>query len=312
MEPAPYFADVAGGAAPERVIWRKAEDGTRLRLAVWTAGPRGVVAVFPGRTEVIEKYAPVVTALGARGYGAVVIDWRGQGLSDRLPGKPLLGDVPDFAHFQRDVAVYHALMDEVAPEGVPRFMLAHSMGGCIALRALMNGFPARAAGFSAPMWGLRLRKATRHAVVATTRVLGLARMDLREVPGAGIEFRLWENPFDNNELTTDPEIYAWMQAQVQTHPELRLGAPSLRWLVAALAETTELAQLPSPDLPAFCGLGTREMIVSSEAIEARMADWPRGELVIYDGALHELLMEKQGARVPFLTSVCDLFDAHHP
>lgn len=309
MEPAPYFSDVAGGLAPERVVWREAEDGTRLRLAIWPVGPKGMVALFPGRTEVVEKYARVAEDLAARGYGAVAIDWRGQGLSDRLKGKPLLGDIPDYAHFQRDVAVLRSVLDELAPPGMPRFVLAHSMGGCIALRALMDGFPARAVGFSAPMWGLRLSKNTRRAVVAMTTVLGLARMDLREIPGAGIEFRLWENPFDNNELTTDPEAYAWMQEQVRMHPELRLGAPSLRWLVAALAETTVLAQLPAPEIPCFCGLGTREMIVSSEAIEARMADWPRGELEHYDGALHELLMEAERFRAPFLNSVCDLFDA---
>ena len=312
MEPAPYFSDVANGAAPERVFWRKATDGTRLRLALWPAGPRGVVALFPGRTEIIEKYAHVAADLAERGYGAVAIDWRGQGLSDRLKDKPLLGDIADFAHFHRDVAVMRDVLDEMAPADASRFVLAHSMGGCIALRALMEGFPARAVGFSAPMWGLRLSKTMRHAVVAATAVLGLARMDLREIPGAGIEFRLWENPFDNNELTTDPEVYAWMQAQVRTHPELRLGAPSLRWLVAALAETRLLEQRPAPDLPAFCGLGTREMIVSSEAIEARMTNWPRGDLAHYNGALHELLMEAERIRTPFLESVCALFDAHQP
>lgn len=312
MQAAPFHADVADAPPPERVIWRETEDGKRLRLALWPMGPKGVVALFPGRTEMIEKYAPVAAEMVAQGYGVVVIDWRGQGLSVRLEGKPLLGDVPDFAHFQRDVAVLQSVLDEVVPPPAPRFVLAHSMGGCIALRALMNGFPARAAAFSAPMWGLRLSTTTRRAVVAMTTVLGLARMDLREVPGAGVEFRLWENPFDSNELTTDPARYAWMQRQVQEHPDLRLGAPSLRWLVAALAETTVLAQLPAPDLPAYCGLGTRELLVSSEAIEARMADWPGGELQIFDGALHELLMEADRFRTPFLERTMALFDAHQP
>ena len=308
---APYFTQVAGGLPPADMIWRDASDGTRLRLAIWPAGPKGMVAVFPGRTEVIEKYAPVVADLAARGYGAVVIDWRGQGLSDRLAGKPLLGDVPDFAHYQRDVAVLRDVLNQVAPDA-PRFALAHSMGGCIALRALTDGFAPRAVAFSAPMWGLRLSTATRRAVVAMTRVLGLARMDLREVPGAGVEFRLWDNAFDDNELTTDPDRYAWMQAQVAAHPELRLGAPSLRWLVAALAETAVLAQLPAPEIPAYCGLGTRERIVASEAIEARMAAWPGGTLDIFDGGLHELLFERDPIRAPFLDRIAALFDAHAP
>ena len=311
MKPAPFFADVADAPAPAEVTWAHAQDGTRLRIALWPAGPKGMVAIFPGRTEVIEKYGRVVSDLARAGYGAGVIDWRGQGLSDRLEGQPLLGDVADFALFQQDVAAFDTKLQAFAP-AAPRFVLAHSMGGCIALRALTKGFPARAASFSAPMWGLRLGLKMRRAVKVMTSALRLAGWDLREIPGAGIEFRLWENPFDENELSGDAETYAWMQHQVLTHPALRLGAPSLRWLVAAIAETTALALQPAPDLPAVCGLGTREMLVSSEAIRARMADWPGGQLRMQDGALHELLMERPPIRDQFLRDTLSLFDANQP
>lgn len=311
MSQPPFFADVADAPAPARVDWASADDGIRLRVALWGPGPKGMVAIFPGRTEVIEKYGRVVGDLARAGYGAALIDWRGQGLSDRLKDQPLLGDVTDFALFQQDVAVFDAAIQGFAPDA-PRFVLAHSMGGCIALRALMGGFSARAVAFSAPMWGLRLTGAARRAVVAATAVLRLAGADLREVPGAGIEFRLWENPFDHNELSGDAATYLWMQHQVQTHPELRLGAPSLRWLVAALRETAELAWQAAPDLPAYCGLGTRELIVSPQAIRARMADWPGGELQVFEGALHEFLMERPAIRAPFLRRSLALFDAHHP
>jgi len=308
---ASFFAEIADAPPPRSVIWTEAEDGTRLRIALWPAGPKGMVAIFPGRTEVIEKYGRVVTDLVAGGYGAAAIDWRGQGLSDRLTNRPLLGDVQDFAHYQQDVAAYRTALDSFAPDA-PRFVLAHSMGGCIALRALMGGFPARAASFSAPMWGLPLNITTSRAIAVMRSALRMSRLDQREVPSAGIEFRLWENAFDNNELTQDAETYAWMQAQVQTHPELRLGAPSLRWLAAALAETAALQLLPAPDIPAFCGLGTREKLVSASIIEARMAAWPNGKLEIYQGALHELLMERPATRDAFLQATCTLFDANQP
>lgn len=307
----PFFADVADAPPPDRIIWQKAEDGTRLRIAFWPTGPKGIVAIFPGRTEVIEKYGRVVRDLADSGYGAAVIDWRGQGLSDRLKDKPLLGDVPDFAHYQRDVAMFRATLDDHT-EGTPRFVLAHSMGGCIALRALMDGFPAQAASFSAPMWGLPLNSTTSRAIAVMRTALRMSRLDQREVPGAGIEFRLWENPFDNNELTQDAETYAWMQSQVHAHAELRLGAPSLRWLAAALAETAALQRLPAPDLAAFCGLGTREKLVSAPAIEGRMAGWRNGRLEIYQGALHELLMERPATRNAFLCETLALFDANQP
>ncbi|MCC5955393.1 MAG: alpha/beta hydrolase [Natronohydrobacter sp.] len=308
--PAPFFADIADAPPPAGVFWVHAADGARLRVAHWPVGARGLVAIFPGRTEVIEKYGRVIRELAQAGYGAAVIDWRGQGLSDRPSGLPLRGHVGDFAEYQQDVAAYRAVLDQVEGDATPRYVLAHSMGGCIALRALISGFPARACAFSAPMWGLPVGKALAQAVRLATSTLGLAGGDLREIPGAGIKFRLWENPFDDNELTRDLETYSWMQQQVQTHAALRLGAPSLRWLTAALAETRALAGLPAPDLPAFCGLGTRELLVSPEAIETRMAAWPEGTLAIYDGALHELLMETPATRTDFLRQTLALFKAN--
>ncbi len=308
---APFFADIAQAPAPAQVVWVLTEDGTRVRIGLWPAGPKGMVAIFPGRTEMIEKYGRVIGDLAQAGYGAAVIDWRGQGLSQRLPDQPLLGDVADFALYQQDVAAYCAALDAFAPHA-PRFVLAHSMGGCIALRALIDGFPAGAVSFSAPMWGLPLAPKMRRAVHAMTAALRLVKMDLREVPGAGIEFRLWDNPFDDNELSGDLETYSWMQSQVQAHPELRLGAPSLRWLVAASLETTALQSLPAPNLPACCGLGTREMLVSPDAISARMGQWPEGKLRIFEGALHELLMERAAIRTAFLQDTLALFEANHP
>jgi lysophospholipase len=283
----------------------RATDGVRLRLAIW-AGARGIVALFPGRTEMIEKYGRVICDLQGAGYGVAVMDWRGQGLSDRLTRYPLLGDVPDFAHFQRDVAVLDAEIRAFAL-GAPRYVLAHSMGGCIALRALLAGFQARAAIFSAPMWGLPLGTLLGGAVGVASRALGVRDWNLREVPGAGIEFRLWENPFDNNDLTTDRETYDWIQAQVNAVPELRLGAPSIRWLAAALAECSALDRLPAPALPAYCGLGTRERIVSAAAIRERMARWPGGRLEMFEGALHEILLEAPATRDRFMAQTLALF-----
>ena len=129
-------------------------DGTRRRApACGILGRRGaqpLVAIFPGRTEMVEKYGPTVTDLTARGFDVAVIDWRGQGLSDRLCDPPLRGDVPDFADYQKDLRAYWAWLDGVSTGA--RHILAHSMGGCIALRALVDGLP-RAAWRSAHRCG---------------------------------------------------------------------------------------------------------------------------------------------------------------
>ncbi|WP_296640044.1 alpha/beta hydrolase [Roseinatronobacter sp.] len=302
---APFHADVADAPAPARVDWLTASDGVRLRAAFWGSGALPLVGIFPGRTEMVEKYGPTVANLIEHGFDVAVIDWRGQGLSDRLYDTPLRGDVPDFADYQKDVQTFWAWLGSLTAQ--PRHILAHSMGGCIALRALANGLPAQSVAFSAPMWGLALPAATMASVAPLNAVLRLTGQDTREVPGAGEEFELWNFAFERNELTRDPERYAWAQAQVRARPELRLGAPSMRWLAAALREMAALDALPSPALPAICGFGTGDKIISPKAIRSRMARWRNANLTEYDGALHELLLERPEVRDDFLTRCHVLF-----
>ena len=137
MTPAPFHAEVADAPEGARAFWLTASDGVRLRGVVWAGGRRGTAVLFPGRTEFAEKYGRVARALVARGFAVAVIDWRGQGLSDRPPLNPMLGHVEDFRDYQRDVA---ALLDLVAGLALPgpALLFAHSMGGCIGLRTLLE------------------------------------------------------------------------------------------------------------------------------------------------------------------------------
>ena len=58
-----------------------------------------------------------------------------------------------------DAAFRAALEGLGAPK--PWFLIGHSMGGAIGLRALHDGLPVQAAAFSAPMWGIAMHPALR-------------------------------------------------------------------------------------------------------------------------------------------------------
>ena len=317
MEPAPLFAEGAGGPDGGRAVWLRASDGVRLRAGLWSEGARGTVLLFPGRTEVVEKYGTVAAYLAAAGWGVLTLDWRGQGLSDRPGPDPSLGHVRSFAEYQADVAALVAAAEELALAR-PWGLLAHSMGGCIGLRALIGTrrggarLPVAAAAFSAPMWGLPLGRGVRLALRASGVALRLGRRDGRAVPGERGDFALATASFDENFLTTDRAEFDRMQGQVRRHPELALGAPTLGWLAAALDEMAALARLPSPGLPAYAGVGGREKIVDPDAIAARMARWPAGRHEVYPGAEHELMMEAPARRRRFLQAACALFEAAAP
>lgn len=312
-ESAPLYNDLALGPVGGRAFWLRASDGVRLRAVHWPAplagSQRATVLIFPGRTEYAEKYGPAAAELAAKGYDSLVIDWRGQGLSDRLHPDRMLGHVAAFGDYQLDVQAMLAMVQVLGlPD--PAYLLSHSMGGAIALRALINGLPIRATVFSAPMWGIAMLPGLRpiaNTLAAMSRYTGQA---FRYVPSTNPLGYVGTTPFRGNLLTKDAAMYAWMQSHLRSHPELGLGGPSMGWLHEGLTECSALAALPSPDIPARCALGTHERIVDVPPIHARMEAWPRGVLELYPQAEHEVLMETEPHRRRFYDSTCAHFAAH--
>jgi len=156
LAPAPLYTDIDPGPSTGSALWAHAADGQRIRLGVWPkSGAKGTVLLFPGRTEYIEKYGPAAQDLAQRGLATIAIDWRGQGLADRMLDDARSGHVEAFEDYQKDVNAMLAAAETLnLPK--PYFLLAHSMGGAIGLRALHQGLPVQAACFTAPMWGIGL------------------------------------------------------------------------------------------------------------------------------------------------------------
>ncbi|MBE9638432.1 alpha/beta fold hydrolase [Salipiger mangrovisoli] len=292
LDAAPFHAELADGPEGACAYWLRAEDGLRLRLAHFP-GPdaaEGTVLLFPGRTEYVEKYGHVARDFAARGFHVLTIDWRGQGLADRLLEDVQTGHVHLFADYQKDVA---AMLGAVDALGLPRplHLLAHSMGGAIGLRALTRGLPVAAAGFTAPMWGIRMAGPMRPAAWALSWSGARMGMGHFYAPSTGPGSYLSRTAFEGNVLTTDRASWDYMLRQVTEAPELQLGGPSLRWLHEALAECLSLSRQPSPEVPCLTYLGSNERVVDAARIRARMGRWPGARLEIIQAGEHEVLME---------------------
>jgi len=308
MPAAPFFADLADGPDGGHALWLTAGDGVRLRVAVWPQGSKGTVLILTGRTESVEKYGRTAAELARRGYASLAIDWRGQGLSDRLTAMPMAGHVARFSDYQRDLGAVRVALDTLhLPQ--PLFLLAHSMGGTIALRALIDGFPVQAAAFTGPMWGIHIAPTLRPLAWAIATGARAAGRGLSLVPGTGPDCHLVVTPFDGNLLTTDAEMYGWMKSHVLRHPELGLGGPTLHWLHEALLECRRLRAAPSPAVPAVVFLGSDERIVTVKEICRRMGRWPGGTLELVPKAAHEVLMETPAIRARAFDRIAALFDA---
>lgn len=293
-----------------RGFWVTASDGLRLRLGLWqpAGAARGTVLLFQGRTEYLEKYSPVAARLAAQGLAVIAPDWRGQGLSDRLLADPRPGHIGDFAEYHADVAAVIATAESL---DLPRpwHLLAHSMGGCIGLAALLDGrLSVARAAFSAPMWGLHHPLVPGGVITALTsgaQLLGGAGRAALGTGGRGTY--LLDTRFRGNLLTSDARQWARLVAQAGSWPELTLGGATYGWIAAARREMARLSTMPSPAIPALIGVGGAEAVVSPAAIRHRAADWPQARLLELPGARHELMFDHSAPQ--FLAAVEQLFAA---
>ncbi len=307
LTPAPFFTDVHPGPAGGGAHWAQTSDGLRVRVGHWPLdGAKGTVLIFPGRTEYIEKYGVVAAELGWRGLASMAIDWRGQGLADRILDDPLVGHVDSFPDYQKDVAAMLRVAKEM---NLPRpyYLLAHSMGGCIGLRAVMEGLAVQAAAFSGPMWGIYLAPHLKLAATIMAKVMPRIGRGHLLPPGTTTEPYVIADPFDGNMLTKNQQMWDMMRDQLTAHPELALGGPSFHWLNEALNETKHLAGRTAPSLPAVAWVGSNERIVEPARIHDRMEAWKGGRLEIVQGGEHEVLLEIDALRTSIYDGIEKLF-----
>src|ERR1044072_8482650 len=94
---------------------------------------RGTLVVIHGMAEHSESYARFAEGMNRRNWNVIAWDSRGHGKSE---GKR--GYVEDFGWFSEDLKLF---VDHLKKSGTlkkPYFFVAHSMGGLILLKTLLN------------------------------------------------------------------------------------------------------------------------------------------------------------------------------
>ncbi|MBA4130285.1 MAG: alpha/beta hydrolase [Hyphomicrobium sp.] len=300
---------VPTGAIPGQL---ETADGVRLRYARWpaTRGPRrGTVVIAPGRGEFIEKYFEVVAELRRRGFAVAVMDWRGQGGSDRLLDHPRKGHVGDFSDYDSDLRLF--MKEIVLPDCPPPYTgLGHSMGGAILMRnAIRPGSWFDRIVVTAPMIAFSAEKMTYPAALvrayAELAALGFSRSF---IPG-GHETMPDQLRFEDNQLTSDRERWQRMTGVLEVAPELAIGSPTVGWVRAALRAMAELQEPDCPkrvQVPMLVFAAGADKIVDSRAAEDFAVQLKVGGLVRLPGSQHEILQENDPLRMRFWAA----FDAY--
>jgi len=290
-------------------------DGQDLRYGwVVPKAAKAICFIFPGLSEFGEKYFEAVRDLTARSIAVAVIDWRGQGMSWRHPPDPEKRHHDDFALDVEDAAAFVAALDKTpALAKLPKIVLGHSMGGHTALR-MMHDYPEafRCAVLTAPMFGINLPLHMEGPARLTAEAA--CRMGWADhfILGGG---RWSMSVFMNNLnlLTSDTDRRAMMKYWMTEAPALQMGGLTYGWVRAALATnrlTHDAAWLATIKTPTLITLPEREMIVSNNATTSGAKAMPNAQVLEIDGALHEILMERDIFRNTFWAAF-DAFVAKH-
>jgi len=292
--------------------WRAA-DGWPLRAYRWPADgapSRGSLLFQSGRADFIEKYLEPCDHWHSEGWRIEGFDWRGQGGSrpsdangpppqDRFSFDPMIDDLVRFAR------------DWQTRTPGPHVIVAHSMGGYLALRACMDqGLAPDALVLVAPMFALNTRKLPRWlarlvAAVAVAAGRGAEPAWSEEAPDPRRQLR----------LTASRERYEDSQWWKQRTPSLATGAPSWGWLAAALAGARRIAHRGSVErvhCPVLLLKAGLDALVDAAAIERTAARLPDAEFIRLPGARHEILRDADGPRLAALAAVDDFLDRRAP
>ncbi|MDA5192864.1 alpha/beta fold hydrolase [Govanella unica] len=289
---------------PEGAVfdWLTTHDGLRLRVAFWAAAgaSRGTVLLLQGRREFIEKYDETIAELLDRGFAVATLDWRGQGLSDRLLPDRQRGHVGSFSDYVEDMRLF-AKWAEARASG-PYLLLAHSMGGHIAARYLAAGSHAiTRAVLIAPMIGVRFGiLPERVARFIAEKAVGLGR--------AG-SFALLQGPYSETSrhaeaivLSSDRERLEDEILLCRANPDLSLGGVTYGWVAAALQSIDQLRATGTAEaiqLPMLIIMAGRDQVVSNPETRAFAGRVQTARMVEIADARHEILKERDELRAKF-------------
>ena len=294
-------------------------DSIHLSYRIFSkANSRNAIVISPGRTEPAAKYAEVISDLSAAGYTIFILDHRGQGESDRLLADSQIGHVNKFQDYVDDFKLFMDVVvnPRVKSAGIQNLhLLAHSMGAAITTIYLeQNESPFRSAALSSPMFEPDL--------APYSRLEAEAILQLNLLLGHGKEYVMGRGAYDPNipveksELTHSVDRWSVYQQLISDFPKLAIGGPSYHWLSEVLKIKARIFHdAIDYHTPSLLLEASNDTVVVEKTEEAFCSavnahNEINCESHFYEGAEHEILMEKDEYRSDAMAKISAWFIAH--
>lgn len=237
---------------------------------------RGILVIIHGLNEHSGRYVHFAEQLTACGFGVYAMDWIGHGGSDGLHGY-----VPSLDYVIEDIEV---LVDRILMEnpGVPCFLLGHSTGGAVVLKAsLYPHIREKLEGIVLTSPALRVKPA--HPIVgAVAPIFSLVapRFQFKGANKRGIPVS--RDPAALLAKYSDPLVYTGPIRVRTGHEILRISSHLLH-------------RLEKVTVPFLVLHGTADRVtdpLASRELYGAAASAHK-DLRLYDGFLHDLLFEPE-------------------
>jgi lysophospholipase len=280
-------------------------DGASLRWGHLPAeNPRAECILVGGFGDFIEKQFETIRDLAARGFSVWCLDWRGQGGSTRPKRWPTRPRARRFDRDAEELALFAA--NRLSP-GRRHVLIAHSMGGAIALLCLRR-HPGLfdAAVLSAPMLGVPIGRTPPTLLRAVTGPVRLAGFGIFRLPGT-YRYHPDRPPTpERSRVSSDAERCRVRHAWVSSNPALWLDQPTYGWLDPALSLIVRIGKqrfLAAIKTPILLGSAGRERVVAPAAIARAARFLPDCTLVELPESKHEPFMERDAIRNVWLDRI---------
>ena len=275
---------------------------------------KGTVIFMPGRTEFIEKFFEDIHMFHALGFACAGFDLRGQGLSYREHENRDKHYLKSFDPHMGDVKqLFDEVLETADREGFPKpfILMGHSAGSHTILRFLSeNPGYAEKAITVAPM--VRIEGGGLPDFVAyglPKLMIALGKGDAY-VPGHK-EFKTgrwgWRKRLTHDDDRFEDEDY-FIEHKDR---DLAVGGATYQWLLAALRSTDKLnapGVAEAINVPVLMLQASEDKIVDNTAQTAFAARNDLIDLKVIEGAMHEILKERDEMREQVWRAIIDFMD----
>ena len=288
--------DTIGGrimtALSEKTGILTSADGVKIFYRQYPAeSERARMVIAHGLGEHSGRYGNIVERMLPKGISVWVPDHRGHGQSG---GKR--GHVLKFSQYLSDLRLSVELAGADRPEGMPCFLLGHSMGGLIALYFAQQ-FPGLIDG-----------------VIASSPALGVAIEipGVKKILGSFMSY-IWPgmtmgNELDAGKISHDPKVVSAYKTDPLVHDRV-----SVRFFAEFLAAMeTVHAQASSLKVPILLQVAGDDHLVNARSSVQffEKLDIEDKTLQVYDGRYHEIYNEGEDLRRQVLMDLEDWLETH--